>query len=72
MVTGVSVCVPGRGEVRIQGNRSLCLCTWEGKVRIQGNRSLCLCTWEGKVRIQGNRSLCLCTWDLGGGGENTG
>ena len=33
--------------MRIQGNRSLCLCTWEGKVRIQGNRSLCSCTWEG-------------------------
>ena len=33
--------------MRIQGNWSLCLCTWEGEVRIQGNRSLCLCTWEG-------------------------
>ena len=31
----------------IQGNRSLCLCTWEGEVRIQGNMSLCLRTWEG-------------------------
>ena len=33
--------------MRIQGNRSLCLCTWEGEARIQGNMSLCLCTWEG-------------------------
>ena len=59
--------------MRIQGNRSLCLCTWEGEVRIQGNRSsgVSVCVpGRGEVRIQGNRSLCLCTWE--GGGENTG